>query len=103
MGCEKLGAVRCVEAGATEHQLMALFGWSTTKQAAVYTRKANRVRLEASTAPLLASVPRATILNAKATKVSHSRHQSLPVGQSAAKRGEIINPICGVVEAGSGV
>jgi hypothetical protein len=35
----KLGAVRCVEAGTTEHELMALFGWSTVKQAALYTRK----------------------------------------------------------------
>jgi integrase len=53
-GLRKLGAVRCVEAGATEHELMALFGWSTTKQAALYTRKANRARLEAAAAPLLA-------------------------------------------------
>src|SRR5215204_4514406 len=29
------------------------FGWSTTKQAALYTRKANRARLEAGAAPLL--------------------------------------------------
>jgi integrase len=56
-GLRKLGAARCVEAGATEHQLMALFGWSTTKQAALYTRKANRARLEAGAAPLLARVP----------------------------------------------
>jgi integrase len=53
-GLRKLGAVRCVEAGATEHQLMALFGWTTTKQAALYTRKVNRARLEAGAAPLLA-------------------------------------------------
>ena len=52
-GLRKLAATRCVEAGATEHQLMALFGWSTTKQAALYTRKADRVRLEAGAAPLL--------------------------------------------------
>jgi len=32
------------------------FGWSTTKQAALYTRKANRARLEAGAAPLLARV-----------------------------------------------
>jgi len=49
----KLGAQRCAEAGATEHQLMALFGWTTSKQAAVYTRKANRARLEADAAALL--------------------------------------------------
>jgi integrase len=52
-GLRKLGAQRCAEAGATEHQLMALFGWANPQQAAVYTKKANRARLEASAAPLL--------------------------------------------------
>lgn len=52
-GLRKLGAQRCAEAGATEHQLMALFGWTSPQQAAVYTRKANRARLEASAAVLL--------------------------------------------------
>jgi hypothetical protein len=32
---------------------MALFGWSSTKQAALYTRNASRRRLEAAAAPLL--------------------------------------------------
>jgi integrase len=52
-GLRKLGAQRCAEAGATEHQLMALFGWANPKQAAVYTKKANRAKLEAAAAPLL--------------------------------------------------
>lgn len=52
-GLRKLGATRCADAGATEHQLMALFGWSSTKQAALYTLKANRKKLEAVAAPLL--------------------------------------------------
>jgi integrase len=52
-GLRKLGAQRCAEAGATEHQLMALFGWASTKQAAVYTRKANRAQPEAEAVPLL--------------------------------------------------
>ena len=52
-GLRKLGAQRCAEAGATEHQLMALFGWTNPQQAAVYTKKANRARLEAAAAPLL--------------------------------------------------
>jgi hypothetical protein len=34
-GLRKLGAQRCAEAGATEHQLMALFGWANPQQAAV--------------------------------------------------------------------
>jgi hypothetical protein len=32
---------------------MALFGWTNPQQAAVYTKKANRARLEAAAAPLL--------------------------------------------------
>jgi integrase len=52
-GLRKLGAQRCAEAGATEHQIMALFGWASTKQAAIYTRKANRARLEGEAAVLL--------------------------------------------------
>lgn len=52
-GLRKVSARRCAEAGATEHQLMALFGWTTSKQAARYTRNANRVNLEANAAALL--------------------------------------------------
>src|SRR5258708_17960026 len=52
-GLRKLGAQRCAEAGASEHQLMALFGWANPKQAAIYTKKANRAKLEAAAAPLL--------------------------------------------------
>ena len=52
-GLRKLAAQRCGEAGATEHQLMALFGWTNPQQAGVYTKKANRARLEAQAAALL--------------------------------------------------
>lgn len=52
-GLRKLAAQRCAEAGASEHQLMALFGWTSTKQAALYTRRANRAKLEAEAALLL--------------------------------------------------
>jgi integrase len=52
-GLRKLGAQRCAEAGATEHQLMALFGWTNPQQAALYTKKANRAKLEAQAAALL--------------------------------------------------
>ncbi len=53
-GLRKLGAQRCAEAGASEHQIMALFGWASTKQSALYTRKASRTKLEAEAAPMLA-------------------------------------------------
>lgn len=44
-GLRKAGATIAAENGATEMELMAIFGWSSPQQAAVYTRKANRVRL----------------------------------------------------------
>jgi site-specific recombinase XerD len=49
-GLRKLAAVRCAEAGASEHELMALFGWTKIEQAAAYTRRANRAKLEAGAA-----------------------------------------------------
>jgi len=36
-GLRKLGATRCAEAGASEHQLMAIFGWDTSGVAKIYT------------------------------------------------------------------
>jgi len=52
-GLRKLGAQRCAEEGASEHAIMALFGWASTKQAALYTKKVSRARLESEAAPLL--------------------------------------------------
>jgi len=46
-GLRKAGANRAALAGATEHELMALFGWSEPRTAAIYTRKANREKLAA--------------------------------------------------------
>jgi integrase len=53
-GLRKLAATRCAEAGATEHELMAMFGWKNPQQAEVYTRKVNRAKLEAAAAARLA-------------------------------------------------
>jgi len=44
-GVRKAAASRLVEKGATTHQLMAIFGWLTIKQAELYTRGAERKRL----------------------------------------------------------
>ena len=57
-GLRKAGATIAAENGATEHQLMAMFGWDSPKQAAIYTRKANRNRLAAEAMHKL--VPRQT-------------------------------------------
>lgn len=41
-GLRKLGATILADNGASAHQLMAVFGWDTLKQAEVYTRAADR-------------------------------------------------------------
>lgn len=44
-GLRKAGATFAADNGATEHQLMAIYGWESPKQAARYTEKVNRRRL----------------------------------------------------------
>jgi len=41
-GLRKAGATIAAENGASSHQLMAIFGWSTLKQTEVYTHQATR-------------------------------------------------------------
>ena len=65
-GLRKAGATIAAENGATEHQLMAVFGWASARQAAIYTKKANRTRLAADAMHLL--VPDE---NGSGQKVSH--------------------------------
>lgn len=52
-GLRKAGATIAAENGATEHELMAIYGWSSPKQAAHYTKKANRKRLAGNAMHLL--------------------------------------------------
>jgi integrase len=52
-GLRKAGATRAAERGATERQLMAIFGWSSPRMAAHYTRAADRSRLARDAAQLL--------------------------------------------------
>jgi integrase len=52
-GLRKFAAVRCAEAGATEIELMAIFGWTNPRQAAPYTRRPKRARLEEKAATTL--------------------------------------------------
>ena len=44
-GLRKAGATIAAENGATEQQLMAIYGWTTGAQAALYTRRANKRRM----------------------------------------------------------
>lgn len=52
-GLRKAGATIAAENGATEHELMAIYGWDSPKQAAIYTRTANRKRLAAGAMHLI--------------------------------------------------
>lgn len=52
-GLRKAGATVAAENGATAHQLMAIYGWTTLRQAEGYTQKANRERLASEAMHLL--------------------------------------------------
>jgi integrase len=74
-GLRKIGAVRAAEAGASEHELMAMFGWENADMARVYTRKAAQKKLAASGAAKLSLgeivVPRAVPLTKNTNKNSN--------------------------------
>lgn len=44
-GLRKLSATLAADAGAATHELMAQYGWSSVKQAEIYTKGADRVKL----------------------------------------------------------
>ncbi len=52
-GLRKAAATHAADNGATDRQLMALFGWETEKEANRYTKRANRKKLAGRAAPLL--------------------------------------------------
>jgi integrase len=52
-GLRKAGASIAAENGATVHQLMAIFGWLTMRQAEAYTRTAERKRMAGDAMGLL--------------------------------------------------
>lgn len=66
-GIRKYGATRAAEMGASEYQLMGIFGWDDPKQAATYTRKARQRKLARASMHLLSS----SSTNTKSEKVSH--------------------------------
>jgi integrase len=55
-GLRKAGAAIAAENGATPHQLMAIFGWRTLKEAERYTKAAQQKKLAAGAMPLLLKV-----------------------------------------------
>lgn len=76
-GLRKADATIAAGNGATEHQLMAIYGWESPKQVALYTRKANRRRKAASAMHLL---------------VSTERNEDQSVPPTARKKAGVTNP-----------
>jgi len=60
-GLRKAGATIAAERGATDRQLMAMFGWESSRQATTYTASADRKRLAAEAARLIAGDRKANI------------------------------------------
>ena len=54
-GLRKAGATILAERGATDRQLMAMYGWESARQATTYTASADRKRLAADAACLMDS------------------------------------------------
>lgn len=52
-GLRKAGAAIAAENGATELQLMAIFGWKTIQEAERYTRAARRKKMAGDAMPLM--------------------------------------------------
>jgi hypothetical protein len=55
-GLRKLSATLWAERGATEHELMAMFGWLTPQMASLYTRTAARKKLALNAHDRLAGI-----------------------------------------------
>ena len=60
-GCRKIAATRAAENGATNAQLNAIFGWSGTAMASLYTQAADRKRLAQEAMNMLANDERTSI------------------------------------------
>ena len=52
-GLRKAAATRLADRGATEHQLMAWFGWTSSREAERYTRRVNRKSLSRTAGELI--------------------------------------------------
>ena len=52
-GLRKVGATICADAGASDRQLMALFDWTSEKQATTYTASADKKKLAGEVARMI--------------------------------------------------
>lgn len=72
-GLRKAAATRLADRGATEHQLMAWFGWTSAREAERYTRMANRKLLAQSAGKLISG----TSSGKPATQFAKNKRKSL--------------------------
>jgi hypothetical protein len=70
-GLRKAAATYFAELGATDHQLMAWFGWSSISQAQVYTKAANRKLMAMEAGKLIPG----TGIGSPINQVSQTDHQ----------------------------
>jgi site-specific recombinase XerD len=70
-GLRKAAATYFAELGATDHQLMSWFGWSSISQAQVYTKAANAKRMSQAAAKLITG----TGIGSPITQVSQNDEQ----------------------------
>ena len=69
-GLRKAGATFAAENGASDQQLMAMFGWTDPRQAGLYTRKASRWKLAGEAARMLGEGQDGNILSPHLPTVS---------------------------------
>ncbi len=78
-GLRKAGAAIAAENGATDFQLMSIFGWDTVKEAQRYTKAARRKQMAASGMPLLVQAE-------SGTDVSHHGRAKSGGGDTRSKK-----------------
>lgn len=78
-GLRKAAATIAAENGATPHQLMAIFGWRTLKEAERYTREAAQKKLASAAMGML-------VRSEERTNLSHSEPTIDPGGKETAKK-----------------
>jgi integrase len=80
-GVRKLSATLAANAGASSHELMAQYGWATSRQAETYTKKADRKRLGIRASKLVAEqieIELSPHLNPSAGKIENHEMKSMP-------------------------
>jgi integrase len=75
-GCRKIAATRAADNGATVAQLNAIFGWSGTAMASLYTEAADRKRLAREAMPKVQANETATSIPSPNRKVRASERKT---------------------------